>query len=80
VLDETNVLALFPEALTADVQAILADQTGFVGADADLTHPQTKTPQPSLPTEPIKSRTTMSQKPPRPSGGGGGSTRPWGGK
>jgi len=34
VLDETNVLALFPEALTADVQAILADQTGFVGADA----------------------------------------------
>jgi hypothetical protein len=33
-LDETNVLALFPEALTADVQAILADQTGFVGADA----------------------------------------------
>jgi len=34
VLDEANVLALFPEALTADVQAVLADQTGLVGADA----------------------------------------------
>lgn len=33
-LDEPNVLALLPEALTADVQAILADQTGRVGADA----------------------------------------------
>lgn len=33
-LDETNVLALFPEALTADVKAVFADQTGFVCADA----------------------------------------------
>lgn len=33
-LDETNVLALFSEALTADVQAVLADETGSVGADA----------------------------------------------
>jgi hypothetical protein len=36
VLDEANVLALFPEALTADVQAVLADQTGLVGADAAI--------------------------------------------
>jgi len=34
VLDETNILALLAEALTADVQAILADQTGGMGADS----------------------------------------------
>jgi hypothetical protein len=33
-LDESNVGALLPEALTADVQAILADETSGVGADA----------------------------------------------
>lgn len=31
---EANVGALLTEALTADVQAVLADQTGTVGADA----------------------------------------------
>jgi len=34
VLDETDVLALFPEALTADVETVFADETGGVGADA----------------------------------------------
>ena len=33
-LDETNVGGLLAEALTADVQAVLADQTSGVGADA----------------------------------------------
>jgi hypothetical protein len=33
-LDETNVGALLTEALTADVEAVLADETGVVGADA----------------------------------------------
>ena len=33
-LDEANVGALLTEALTADVEAVLADQTGTVGADA----------------------------------------------
>ena len=33
-LDETNVGALLAEALTADVEAVLADQTSGVGADA----------------------------------------------
>jgi hypothetical protein len=33
-LDETNVGGLLTEALTADVQAVLADETGLVGADA----------------------------------------------
>jgi hypothetical protein len=33
-LDEANVGALLTEALTADVQAVLADQTSRVGADA----------------------------------------------
>lgn len=33
-LDETNVGALLTEALTADVEAVLADETGLVGADA----------------------------------------------
>lgn len=33
-LGEANVLALLPEALTADVEAILADETGAVCADA----------------------------------------------
>lgn len=32
-LDEPDILALFPEALTADVEAIFADQTGLVGAN-----------------------------------------------
>lgn len=33
-LDETNVGGLLTEALTADVQAVLADETSRVGADA----------------------------------------------
>ena len=33
-LDETNVGGLLAEALTADVEAVLADQTSRVGADA----------------------------------------------
>ena len=33
-LHKPNILALFPEALSADVEAIFADETGFVGADA----------------------------------------------
>lgn len=33
-LDEANVGALLTEALTADVEAVLADQTSRVGADA----------------------------------------------
>ena len=32
-LDESNIGALLPEALTADVQAVLADETSGVGAD-----------------------------------------------
>jgi hypothetical protein len=33
-LDEANVGGLLTEALTADVQAVLADETSLVGADA----------------------------------------------
>jgi hypothetical protein len=33
-LDEANVGRLLTEALTADVEAVLADQTGLMGADA----------------------------------------------
>ena len=33
-LDETNVGGLLTEALTADVQAVLANETGGVGANA----------------------------------------------
>ena len=32
-LGEANVGGLLTEALTADVQAVLADETGLVGAD-----------------------------------------------
>lgn len=32
-LDEANIGGLLAEALTADVQAIFADETGLVGAD-----------------------------------------------
>ena len=35
-LDETDVLALLTEALTADVQAVFADQAGCVGANATI--------------------------------------------
>lgn len=34
VLDEANVVGLLAEALTADVEAVLADQTSTVSADA----------------------------------------------
>jgi len=34
VLDEADVRAFFAEALTADVEAVLSDQTGAVGANA----------------------------------------------
>lgn len=33
-LRKSDILTLFPEALTADVEAVFADETGFVGADA----------------------------------------------
>ena len=33
-LKEANILALFPEALAADIETVLADQTGPVGAYA----------------------------------------------
>ena len=33
-LVETDVRGLLTEALTADVETVLADQTGLVGADA----------------------------------------------
>jgi len=33
-LDEANVVGLLAEALAADVEAVLADETGLVGADA----------------------------------------------
>ena len=33
-LDKPNILALLPKALTADVEAVLPDQTGAVGANA----------------------------------------------
>jgi hypothetical protein len=33
-LDKSNVCCLFSEALTADVETIFSDETGFVGADA----------------------------------------------
>ena len=35
-LDEANVGRLLAEALTADVEAVLADQTSSVGADAAM--------------------------------------------
>ena len=39
-LDETNVGGLLAEALTADVEAVLADQTSGVGADAAVVESQ----------------------------------------
>lgn len=36
VLVETNVLSLLSEALTADVQAVLSDQTGVGSANSAL--------------------------------------------
>jgi hypothetical protein len=36
-LDESNIRGLLSEALTADVQTILSDQTSFVGADTAIT-------------------------------------------
>ena len=32
-LNETNILALLPEALTADAKVVFADETGLVLAD-----------------------------------------------
>ena len=36
MLGEADVKSLLTEALTADVQAVLADETGLVGADTAL--------------------------------------------
>ena len=33
-LDETDIGSFLSEALTADVESIFADETGFVGADS----------------------------------------------
>jgi len=33
-LDETDISSFLSEALTADVESIFADETGFVGADS----------------------------------------------
>lgn len=38
-LVEANVGGLLTEALTADVQAVLADETGLVGADTAVRNP-----------------------------------------
>ena len=35
-LDETDVRRLLSEALTADIEAVFADQTSFMGADAAI--------------------------------------------
>ena len=35
-LNETNIGALLPEALAADIETVLADQTSGVGADAAI--------------------------------------------
>ena len=55
-LDESNVRGLLSEALTADVQAILADQTSLVGANTATS--QQSAPAPYLPihTSPYPSR------------------------
>lgn len=45
-LGETNVGGLLTEALTADVQAVLADETSGVGADAAVGRSSS---QPSIP-------------------------------
>jgi len=46
-LDESNVRGLLSEALTADVQAIFADQTSLVGADTAIS--QLLAPAPDIP-------------------------------
>jgi hypothetical protein len=33
-LDETDISGFLSEALTADVESVFADETGFVGADS----------------------------------------------
>jgi hypothetical protein len=35
-LNKSDILALLPEALTADVEAVFPDDTGLVGADATI--------------------------------------------
>ena len=37
-LDEPDILRLFSEALTANVEAILSNETGGVGADTAISH------------------------------------------
>jgi hypothetical protein len=41
-LDETDVGGLLTEALTAEVEAVLADETGLVGADTAVQYHQSK--------------------------------------
>lgn len=37
-LDETDICALLSEALTADVEAVLSDETGWVSADTAVVY------------------------------------------
>jgi hypothetical protein len=49
-LDESNVRGLLSEALTADVQAILADQTSFVGTNTAISQQSAPAPISSYPS------------------------------
>lgn len=35
-LREPDILTLLPEALSANIEAVFSDETGFVGADATV--------------------------------------------
>jgi len=49
---ESNILTLLPEALTADIQAVFSNKTGFVCADAAVSFPIISTLLQSSPPAP----------------------------
>ena len=61
-LNETNIRTLLPEALTADVQAVLPYETGFVGADSAVAKMSVTVHCPPLHPSSTKSRSYISPK------------------
>lgn len=61
-LNETNIRALLPEALTADVQAVLPDETGFVGANSAVAKMSVTVHCPPFHSSSTKSQSYISSK------------------
>ena len=61
-LNKTNIRTLLPEALTADVQTVLPDETGFVSADSAVAKMSVTVHCPPFHSSSTKSQSYISPK------------------